>query len=217
MQKLQRAHILDLDSYERVRADVRAASSDVQRPRRVAVGTQLVFMFENTRTVWYQVQELLRAERIDQEAAIQRELDSYNARLGDSGQLGCCLLIAIDDPALRERRLREWLALPAHVYLRCAGGATVRATFNRLQGDGQRIAAVQYLRFHVDDWQPIAVGCDLPGLVAETAFTAAQRDALEGDLHVTAELERSPGGVASRHHVAAIPQDGRDNDHRRPR
>ena len=64
MQKVQRAHILDLDSYERIRADVRAAISDVQRPRRVSLGTQLVFMFENTRTVWYQVQEMLRAERV---------------------------------------------------------------------------------------------------------------------------------------------------------
>ncbi len=134
MQKLQRAHILDLDSYERIRADVRAAIIDVQRPRRVSVGTQLVFMFENIRTVWYQVQEMLRAERIDQEAAIQREVDTYNARLGGSGQLGCCLLVAIDDATVRERRLREWLALPAHVYLRCAGGATVRATFDRAQG-----------------------------------------------------------------------------------
>ena len=217
MQKLQRAHILDLDSYERVRADVRAAIGDVQRPRRVSVGAQLVFLFENTRTVWYQVQELLRAERIDQEAAIQREIDTYNARLGDSGQLGCCLLVAIDDPAARERRLREWLALPAHVYLRCAGGATVRATFDRAHSDGHRIAAVQYLRFYVDDWQPIALGCDLPGLVAETALTAAQREALEGDLHATAELDRRPGGVASGHHVAATPQDPRDSERRRPR
>ena len=217
MPKLQRAQMLDLAAYELIRAQVRANIVDVQRPRRIQLGTQLVFMFENTTTVWYQVQEILRAERIADEAAIQREIDAYNARLGDSGQLGCCVVVAIEDRMLRERRLREWLGLPAHVYLRCAGGATVRATFNRAQGDGHRIAAVQYLRFHVDDWQPIAVGCDLPGLVAETALSTAQREALEGDLHVTTELERRPAAVASRHHVAAIPQDPRDSERRRPR
>lgn len=217
MQKLQRAQILDLDSYERIRADARATISAVQRPRRVSLGTQLVFMFENTRTIWYQVQEMLRAERIDQEAAVQREIDTYNARLGDSGQLGCCLFVAIDDPVVRERRLREWLALPAHVYLRCAGGETVRATFDRAQAnDGHRIAAVQFLRFHVDDWQPIAVGCDLPGLEAETTLTEEQRDALERDLRSTAELEVRSNGVGAGQHVAAILQDGRDSGRRRP-
>ena len=144
---------------------MRANIGDVQRPRRIQLGTQLVFLFENTTTVWYQVQEILRAERIEDEAAIQHEIEAYNARLGDSGQLGCCVIVAIDDPALRACRLREWLGLPAHVYLRCAGGATVRATFDRTQGDARRIAAVQIVHFHVDDWHPIAVGCDLPGLV----------------------------------------------------
>jgi len=212
MQKLQRAQILDLDSYERVRADVRATISDVQHPRRILVGSELVFMFENTRTIWYQVQELLRAERIDQEAAIQREIDSHNLRLGGPGQLACCLLVVIDDHAVRERGVREWLALPAHVYLRCADGATVRATST----GAPRIAAVQYLRFHVDDWQPIALGCDLPGLVAETMLSEQQRDALERDLRCTAELHVRKRGVASRHHVAAIRQDTRDSRRRRP-
>jgi hypothetical protein len=216
MQKLQRAQILDLASYESIRADVRATIGAVQRPRRVHLGTQLVFMFENTTTVWYQVQEMLRAERIDHEAAIQREIETYNARLGDSGQLGCCLLVTIDEPDLRERRLREWLALPAHVYLRCVGGETVRATFDRAQANNQRLVAVQYLRFHVDDWHPIALGCDLPGLVAQTALSEAQRDALEADLRATAEVAVRSGGVGSRQHVAAVLQDKGDSRRRRP-
>jgi hypothetical protein len=217
MPKLQRAQMLDLAAYELIRAQVRANIVDVQRPRRIQLGTQLVFMFENTTTVWYQVQEILRAERIADEAAIQREIDAYNARLGDSGQLGCCVVVAIEDRMLRERRLREWLGLPAHVYLRCAGGATVRATFDRTQGDGLRFAAVQIVRFHVDDWQPIAVGCDLPGLVAETALTEAQRDALQADLRASAAPDGPTGGVASQQHVAALLQDRRDNGRRGPR
>ena len=118
MWKLQRAQVLDLAGYELIRAKVRANIGDVQRPRRIQLGTQLVFLFENTTTVWYQVQEILRAERIEDEAAIQHEIETYNARLGDSGQLGCCVLVTIDDATLRERRLREWLGLQigrAHV------------------------------------------------------------------------------------------------------
>jgi uncharacterized protein DUF3501 len=216
MPKLQRAQVLDLAAYELIRAQVRANIGDVQQPRRIQLGTQLVFMFENTTTVWFQVQEVLRAGRIADDAAIQHEIEAYNARLGDSGQLGCCVLVAIDDPTLRERRLREWLGLPAHVYLRCAGGATVRATFDRTQGDGRRVAAVQIVRFHVDDWKPIAVGCDLPGLVAEAALTEAQRDALQADLRASAALEGATSGVAPERHVAALLQDRRDSGRRRP-
>ena len=172
---------------------------EIKRRRRIHVGPCLTFMFENTTTVWYQVQEMLRAERIETRPRSSTRSGTYNARLGDSGQLGCCVLVAIDDPTLRERRLREWLGLPAHVYLRCAGGATVRATFDRTQGDGRRVSAVQYrASFHVDDWRPIAVGCDLPGLVAETSLSEAQRDALRR-ICAPAPRPRQPPAVLGRH------------------
>jgi hypothetical protein len=182
MRKVERREILPTDSYLASRAAIRAAVMEVKRRRRIHVGGVLTFLFENATTIQYQVQEMIRAERVVRETDIEHELATYNALLGGMGELGCCLLIELDDPIERARRLRDWRALPAHVYLRCESGATVRPHIDPSQNDGERISAVQYLKFCIDDWRPIAVGCDLPGLVAETKLTDEQRNALWEDL-----------------------------------
>jgi len=215
MRAVQRSQILDGPHYERTRSFSRASVMEIKRRRRIHVGSCLTFLFENTTTIWYQVQEMLRAERIDRETDIVHELDTYNALLGGPGQLGCCLLIEIDDPVVRDRRLREWRALPAYVYMRCEGGATVRPTVDPAQIDEHSISAVQYLKFHLDDWRPIALGCDLPGLIAETTLVREQRDALNDDLRSTAEFaSATPGVGTAAQTVVAIHQDRGDN-HRR--
>ena len=219
MRAVQRSQILDRARYERTRAFSQSAVLEIKRKRRIHVGDCLTFLFENTTTIWYQIQEMLRAERIEREADIVHELDTYNGLLGGHGQLGCVLLIEIDDPAVRDRRLREWRALPAYVYMRCEGGATVRPTVDPAQIDERRISAVQYLKFHLDDWRPISLGCDLPGLIAETTLTREQRDALNDDLRAGGELA---GGLANTaqtvggaiQSVAVLHQERHDN-HRR--
>ena len=219
MRAVQRSQILDGPHYERTRAFSRASVMEIKRTRRIHVGPCLTFLFENTTTIWYQVQEMLRAERIEREADILHELATYNALLGADGQLGCCMLIEIDDPVVRDRRLREWRALPAYVYMRCEGGATVRPTVDPAQIDQHRISAVQYLKFHLDDWRPMAVGCDLPGFHAETTLDREQRDALNHDLRSTAPFAPgtpAPAVGAVAQHVGTIHQDRRDN-HGRPR
>jgi hypothetical protein len=218
MRPVQRSQILDGAHYERTRAFSRASVMEIKRKRRVHVGSCLTFLFENTTTIWYQVQEMLRAERLERENDILHELETYNALLGGPGQLGCCLLVEIDDPVLRDRRLREWRALPAYVYMRCEGGATVRPTVDPNQIDEHRISAVQYLKFHLDDWRPTALGCDLPGLGAETTLNREQRDALNDDLRSTSEFASTGPAVGmSVQRVVAIHQDPRDNNRRPPR
>jgi hypothetical protein len=216
MHPVQRSQILDRARYERTRAFSQAAVLEIKRKRRVHVAGCLTFLFENTTTIWYQIQEMIRVERIDREDDIRHELDTYNALLGGRGQLGCVLLIEIDDPALRDRRLREWRALPAYVYMRCEGGATVRPTVDPAQIDERRISAVQYLKFALDDWRPISVGCDLPGLIAETTLNREQRDALNDDLRAAAALASAtaPAVGTATQRVAALHQERHDN-HRR--
>jgi hypothetical protein len=201
MRTVQRSQILDRARYERTRSFSQAAVLEIKRKRRIHVGDCLTFLFENTTTIWYQIQEMLRVERIDREADILHELATYNALLGSPGQLGCVLLIEIDDPLLRARRLREWRALPAYVYMRCEGGATVRPTVDPAQIDERRISAVQYLKFHLDDWRPIAIGCDLPGL--------------NDDLVAGAELPNAATTVGSATQRVAIVHQDRHDNHRR--
>jgi len=215
MRAVQRSQILEGAHYERTRSFSRSSVMEIKRRRRIHVGPCLTFLFENTTTIWYQIQEMLRAERIERESEILHELETYNALLGGPGQLGCCLLVEIDDPVLRDQRLREWRALPAYVYMRCEGGATVRPTVDPAQIDEHRISAVQYLKFHLDDWRPIALGCDLPGLIAETTLTREQRDALNDDLRSTAEFASvAPGVGTTAQRVVAIHQDRGDNNRR---
>ena len=206
MRPVQRSQVLATARYEQTRPLSQAAVLEIKRRRRVHVGPCLTFLFENTTTIWYQIQEMLRAERIERERDIEHELATYNALLGGPGQLGCCLLNEIDDPVVRDRRLREWRALPAYVYIRCEGGATVRPTVDPAQVDEHRISAVQYLKFHLDD---------LPGLIAETTLNREQRDALNDDLRSTGELNNvsTPVGGAPQP-VAPTHQEPHDN-HRR--
>lgn len=182
VRKVERSDILDGPTYEDRRGTLRAMAMEVKRRRRVHLGRYFTFLFENKTTVWYQIQEMVRAERIVDEATVQHEIETYNALLGGPGELGCALLIEIEDPEERGPRLREWRGLPGHVYLRCAGDVLVRADFDPRQANDHQLSSVQYLRFRVGELRPLAVGCDLPALAEEIALNDEQRDAINRDL-----------------------------------
>jgi len=179
MRKVRRDEMLDLAAYDRSRDEIRPAILEAKRRRRVHVAGVLTFLFENTATIRYQVQEMLRAERITREAEIAHELETYNELLGAKGELGCTLLIEIPDPAERDRRLREWLQLPGHLYMKLADGTRVRPRFDARQVGTDRLSSVQYLKFDV---RGAAVGSDLPQLAVEATLDPEQRDALAADL-----------------------------------
>jgi len=182
MRRVRRDEIMDLASYERSRAEIRAGILEAKRTRRVHVAGALTLLFENAATIRYQVQEMVRAERMTRDEDIRHELDTYNELLGGKGELGATLLIELPDPEERDRKLREWLALPAHLYLRTEDGEKVRPTFDSRQVGTDRLSSVQYLKFDVRGRTPVAAGSDLPLLSGETPLTSDQRAALEADL-----------------------------------
>ncbi len=182
MRPVRREEILDLSTYERSRAEIRAGLLEAKRRRRVHVGEVLTFLFENTATARYQVQEMVRAERITREEDIRHELETYNELLGGEGELGVSLLIEIEEPEERDRRLRAWLALPAHLYVLLESGEKVRPTYDARQVGTDRLSSVQYLKFDVRGQTPVAIGSDLPALTVEARLTGEQREALRADL-----------------------------------
>ncbi|ACL64170.1 conserved hypothetical protein [Anaeromyxobacter dehalogenans 2CP-1] len=182
MRKVRRDEILDPSTYERSREEVRAAVLQAKARRRVHVGGVLTFLFENTATVRYQIQEMVRAERITRDEDVRHELDTYNELLGGPGELGVSLLIEIAEPEERDRRLREWLQLPEHLYLLLPSGEKVRAAYDPRQVGTDRLSSVQYLKFDVRGEAPVAIGCDLPAFTVETRLDEAQREALAADL-----------------------------------
>jgi hypothetical protein len=184
MKTIERSEILDYVSYEERREALRASAMRAKDARRVHVGPYLTFLFENRETIRYQIQEMTRAERMVKEAEIQHEIETYNELLGTGGDLGCTLLIEIDDPGERAQKLGRWLGLPRHLYAKLEHGEKVRAAFDQRQVGDTRLSAVQYLKFKVGGRVPVAIGCDLddPELRAEATLSEDQSRALASDL-----------------------------------
>lgn len=183
MKPVPRSEILDYVTYNERREQLRPLAMQAKAPRRVVLASgTITFLFENRDTVRYQVHEMMRAEQIVKEADIAHELHTYNELLGGPGELGCTLLIGIDDEAERAQKLAQWLALPQHVYLERADGTRVRATFDARQVGEDRLSSVQYLKFAVGEQAPVAIGVDLPELEIRQVLTDEQRAALADDL-----------------------------------
>jgi len=179
---VRRADILDYVTYSEQREQIRAAALREKKPRRITVAEVLTFLFENRATIRYQVLEMVRAEKIIREADIEHEIATYNDLLGGPGELGCTLLIGIDDPRERQEKLARWLALPHHLYVEVHDGRRVRGTWDPRQVGESRLSSVQYVRFPVGDATPVAIGVDHPELEDRLELSEAQRAALAADL-----------------------------------
>ncbi len=181
MKRVERRDIADYQTYEETRAASRPVLLAEKAKRRIHVGEYLTFLFESTDTIRYQIQEMVRIEKIVREKDIQHEIDTYNDLLGQSGELGCTLLIEIDDSALRDRYLTSWLDLPSSLFITLEDGQKVRARWDVAQVGEQRLSSVQYLKFEIGELAPVAIGADHPALTVETTLTAEQRATLKQD------------------------------------
>ena len=107
MKKLVQGDLYTLEAYARERESFRARVIAHKRARAVHLGAHLTLLFEDRLTVQYQVQEMLRIERIFEAKDIQEELDTYNPLIPDGGNLKATLLIEYADPEERALRLVE--------------------------------------------------------------------------------------------------------------
>jgi hypothetical protein len=105
MQKLTLADIKDFREYERERDDFRRHIIEMKKRRRVALGTLMTLVFENTDTMRWQVQEMARAERMLRDEQIAQEVETYNELIPNEGELSATLLIELHS----DEQLREWL------------------------------------------------------------------------------------------------------------
>ena len=181
MQKVQRSEIVDYQTYNDTRAEFRKQVLAEKELRRVHVGDNLTFLFENTLTIRYQIQEMMRIEQIVRDKDVQHEIDTYNESIGDTGEVGCTLLIEIDDPAERDAKLRDWLDLPKHLYMVLDNGERVRAEWDQRQIGTDRLSSVQYIKFRPGEHTPKALGVDHPHLQLEQPLTEQQSATLASD------------------------------------
>ena len=116
MKPVERSELLDYVTYGEQREAIRAAALSAKSDRRIVVGDYFTFLFENRETVRYQVQEMMRVEKIVKEDDVLHELKTYNELIHPKGTLGCTLLVGIDDEDERDVKLREWVGLNEHIY-----------------------------------------------------------------------------------------------------
>ena len=183
MKPVDRSELLDYVTYGEQREGIRASALRAKSVRRILVGEHFTFLFENHETVRYQVQEMMRIERIVKEDDIQHELDTYNELLHPKGSIGCTLLVGIDDEAERDVKLQAWLGLNEYIYAKLPDGSRVAPTWDPRQMGEDRLSSVQYLTFELGGEAPVAIGIGMQGIDAETTLSESQREALQSDLN----------------------------------
>jgi hypothetical protein len=147
---ITRDELLNLHEYEKVREARRQAVIDLKGRRRVAAGRYLSFVFENRATVWFQIQEMIRAERIVDDAKVDDELTVYNGLLPEPGELAATMFIEIGDPAGVKPVLDALLGIDTRDYVRMEVGPHVSVgRFETGHSDEElgKLSAVHFVRF----------------------------------------------------------------------
>ncbi len=182
--------LMGLEHYAREREGFRARVIAHKRLRNVAVGPHTTWCFEDRLTIQYQVQEMLRAERIFEAAGIQQELEAYNPLIPDGGNLKATLLIEYPDPAARALALRQLRGVEARCYVAIGAERVYAIADEDLQRDNdEKTSAVHFLRFELGPVAragfragPVVIGVDHAAYSHVTTLAPASLAALAADL-----------------------------------
>jgi hypothetical protein len=191
MNKVALSEILDIAQYEKARDGFRRRVIALKKNRRLPVGPRVTFVFENHDTVLFQIQEMMRAERIVNDDAVQHEIDTYNQLLPDRNELAATMLIELPDPGRIRDEITKFHGVNAGevTYIQI-GDDRLPGVFDAGQSDDRRISAVQYVRFRFNDAQreaftagaaPARLAINHPNYRHEALITGAVRDELAKD------------------------------------
>jgi len=192
MRPIGAGEILNLYDYEKVRDARRQAVIALKAERRVAVGRYLSFVFENRDTVWFQIQEMVRAERLVDEAKIADEIAVYNSLLPRPGELAATMFIEIGEPDRIQPVLDALLGIDTRDYVRLhVGPHVVVGVFEAGHSDEElgKLSAVHFVRFPLPPAarrafaeSEIALVVEHPNERGRTVLSAAARRRLAEDL-----------------------------------
>jgi hypothetical protein len=151
MEKLTRNDLYPLEQYARERSDFRARVIEHKKPRRVSVGPHLNLYFEDRLTMQYQIQEMLRVERIFEEEGIEEELNAYNPMIPDGDNWKATLMLEYDDVEQRKRELTRLIGIEDNVWVRVGEGEKIFAIADEdlERSNDDKTSAVHFLRFQL--------------------------------------------------------------------
>ena len=193
MGAITRDSLLSLEAYAKARAEFRERVLAHKKARTVHLGEHVTLLFEDELTVRYQIQEMLRIERVFEEAGIQDELDAYNPLVPDGTNLKATMLIEYEDPDERIGALAQLVGIERRVWIEVAGQLRVHAIADEdLPRETEtKTAAVHFLRFELAPEMVsalrrgagLAIGVDHPRYEAIVpAVAPATRAALAADV-----------------------------------
>jgi hypothetical protein len=150
--KLARSDLWSLEQYHDRRVAFRAEVVAHKRNRQLAIGPHLTLYFEDRLTVQYQIQEMLRVERIFEAEAIQDELDAYNPLIPDGDNWKATLMLEFEDPEERKRALQRLVGIESRVWMEVDGcpRAYAIADEDLDRATADKTSAVHFLRFQLD-------------------------------------------------------------------
>lgn len=191
---IERDSLLSLEEYARQRAEFRAKVMAHKKNRALAVGPHVTLLFEDELTIRYQIQEMLRIERIFEEAGIADELAAYNPLVPDGRNWKATMLIEFSEEADRRRWLGRLIGIEDRVWVRVAGFDPVFSIADEDLGreNDEKTSSVHFLRFELGPHRvralksgaALAVGIDHPSYAALVdPVPEAVRLSLCGELH----------------------------------
>jgi hypothetical protein len=193
VKKLAESDLLSLERYSRERPEFRARVMAHKKNRQLTVGPNTMWLFEDRLTVQYQVQEMLRTERIFEADGIAEELAAYNPLIPDGRNWKVTLLIEYPDPEVRRVQLERLRGIEDRCWVEVVGFGRLFAIADEdLERENEtKTSAVHFLRFELSDAMvaglkggaALRVGVDHPNYRHELAPVAGNvRDALTADL-----------------------------------
>lgn len=192
MKKLRRADLYSLEDYALKRDEFRARVMAHKKDRAVAVGGHVTLYFEDYLTMRYQVQEMLRIEKIFEAREIDEEIAAYNPLIPDGGNWKATMMIEYPDPRVRAERLRELAGIDAGAWVRVGEHPKVRAISNEdlERTTPDKTSAVHFLRFELSPQMitaaaggaAIEAGITHDNYTATVTLSDAQRRSLLADL-----------------------------------
>lgn len=184
--------LYSLEQYARLRPEFRARVIAHKKKRLVPVGPHAMLHFEDRMTMQYQVQEMLRLERMFEPEAIQEELDVYNPLIPDGSNWKATFMLEFPDEAERKLQLARLLGIEKAVWVQVADFARVTPFANEDldRETEEKTSSVHFLRFEltpamcqaVRDGAAIRVGIAHPHYQAETTLAPATRESLAEDI-----------------------------------
>jgi hypothetical protein len=191
MNKLQRHDLLTLEAYAAQRSEFRARVMAHKKDRKLHLGSHLTFVFEDRLTIQYQVQEMLRIEKIFEASGINEELEAYNPLIPDGRNLKATLFVEYEDVEERKRELARLTGIEHEIVLTVAGHAAVTAIADEDmdRSTEEKTAAVHFLRFELDeamirDWKAgaaVTLASTHAAMREAVSFSETLRNALAAD------------------------------------